>query len=746
MKGICILLAFAAGSAAQVTFPSLNTSPWLGQEMLTRVEATSVNVNVVFDQDMQIYVEYGTSSGAYTSKTATQTATAGTALNVALANLQPNTHYYYRLQYAPASSSTFTARPEHFFVTQRPRGTPFTFIVQADPHMDNNSEPAVYQQTLANELADKPDFMIDLGDTMLTDKLDATGVPISGGANPTAAGVLARAQMHRSYYDLTTHSVPLFLTLGNHEGEWSSHLNGTPDDYAIWDDQYRTGYFSPPAPDNFFSGDTQFYDLNGNLCVPGLSIVCGLGQRRSYYSWEWGDALFIVLDPFWNQTTDSSTSQAGNGQDCCQSGDWSLTLGAVQYNWLKQTLEKSAAPYNFVFSHNLVGGLNLVVNGTAQGPMRGGVEAVKYLEWGGYNLDDTYGFTTYRPNLPMPVHQLLIANHVNAFFHGHDHVYVHQSLDGITYQEVPQPSNSNASLGSRATDYGYVQGTPVGGRGYLRVQVSPTGVTVQYIETWLPSEQNTTQKNGMVADSYVLTPYSSATVPAITHVANAAGPVTIAPNSWVEIDGVNLAAGTRSWKTSDFVNNQMPTQLDGVSASVNEKAAYVSYISPNQINILTPPEALTGPVTVRVAVNGIVSAAFTTQGQTASPALFTFVGTSYAAATHADYSYIGPTTLYPGATTPAKPGETILLYANGFGATANAITAGSPSQSGSLAKLPAVQIGGVPATVRFGALISPGLFQFNVVVPPNIPDGDQAISATYNGYFTQSGTLLTVHQ
>jgi uncharacterized protein (TIGR03437 family) len=102
--------------------------------------------------------------------------------------------------------------------------------------------------------------------------------------------------------------------------------------------------------------------------------------------------------------------------------------------------------------------------------------------------------------------------------------------------------------------------------------------------------------------------------------------------------------------------------------------------------------------------------------------------------------------LYPGATTPAKPGETILLYANGFGATANAITAGSPSQSGSLAKLPAVQIGGVPATVRFGALISPGLFQFNVVVPPNIPDGDQAISATYNGYFTQSGTLLTVHQ
>lgn len=749
MKAICILLAFAAAAAAQVTFPSLNASPWLGQEMLTRVEATSVNVNVVFDRNMQVYVEYGTASGAYGSKTMTQNAAAGTPLNVALTNLQPNTRYYYRLQYAPASSSTFTARTERFFVTQRPRGEPFTFIVQADPHLDNNSDSAVYQLTLANELADKPDFMIDLGDTMLTDKLDAQGVPGGGSGSPTAAGALARTQMHRSYYDLATHSVPLFLTLGNHEGEWASRLDGTPDNVVIWDDQYRTGYFSPPAPDSFFSGDAQSYDLNGSLCVPGLLVTCGLGLRRSYYSWEWGDALFVVLDPFWNQTSDSTASQAGNGQDCCRTGDWSLTLGTAQYAWLKQTLENSSAAYKFVFSHNLVGGLNPVVNGAAQGPMRGGVEAVKYLEWGGYNLDNTYGFTTYRPNLPMPVHQLLLANHVNAFFHGHDHLYSHQSLDGITYQEVPQPSNINASLGSRAGAYGYVQGTPLGGRGYLRVQASSSGMTVQYIETWLPSEQNATRKNGMVADSYTIAPNNSATPPVITRVANAAGALpAIAPNSWVEIDGVNLAPadGARSWNSSDFVNGQMPTQLDGVSVSVNEKAAYVSYISPNQINILTPPDAIAESVTVRVAVNGIVSAAFAALGQTASPAFFTFGGASYVAATHADGSYLGPATLYPGATTPAKPGETIVLYGNAFGATANAITAGSPSQSGGLAKLPAFQIGGAPATVQFGGLISPGLFQFNVVVPPATPDGDQPIGATYNGYSTQAGALLTVHR
>jgi hypothetical protein len=379
-------------------------------------------------------------------------------------------------------------------------------LLQADPHMDNNSNAAVYQLTLANELAENADFLVDVGDTMLTDKLSPEGVPVDSGASPTAAGVLTRTQLLRSYYDLATHSLPLFLAVGNHEGEWGTHLNGTPDNMAIWDTVDRTGYFANPAPDGFFSGDTQFYDADGNVCVPGDSVTCGLGQRRSYYSWEWGDALFVVLDPFWNQAEDKSINQSGNGEDCCQNGDWSLTLGTAQYNWLAQTLANSTATYKFVFAHNLVGGYNNVVNGVAQGAMRGGVEMAQYLEWGGYNLDGTWGFNIYRPEMPMPIHQLLIANGVTAFFHGHDHLYAHQQLDGITYQETPQPSADNANLGTRASDYGYTQGTLLGGRGYLRVQVSPDSVTVNYIETWLPSEEKGNQVNGMVADSYTILP------------------------------------------------------------------------------------------------------------------------------------------------------------------------------------------------------------------------------------------------
>ena len=145
-----------------------------------------------------------------------------------------------------------------------------------------------------------------------------------------------------------------------------------------------------------------------------------------------------------------------------------------------------------------------------------------------------------------------------------------------------------------------------------------------------------------------------------------------------------------------------------------------------------------------VNLNGANSNAFTTPAQAVSPAFFTFSGVPYVAATHADGGYLGPATLYPGYTTPAKPGEIVVLYANGFGATSPAAVAGSPVQSGALATLPVIQIGGARATVPFAGLISPGLFQFNVVVPSNAPDGDLALTATYSGTSTQAGTLITV--
>jgi uncharacterized protein (TIGR03437 family) len=235
--------------------------------------------------------------------------------------------------------------------------------------------------------------------------------------------------------------------------------------------------------------------------------------------------------------------------------------------------------------------------------------------------------------------------------------------------------------------------------------------------------------------------------PAIALVANAEGESpTIAPNTWVEIKGSNLApAGdTRIWQGSDFVNNQMPTQLDGVSATVNGKSAYVYYISPTQVNILTPPGAIQGSVPVQLTNGGVASAAFTAQAQVASPSFFVFNGGPYVAAEHLSGSLLGPASLYPGSTTPAAPGETVVLYANGFGTTSVPVAGGSVSQSGMLSPLPAIKIGGVSATVQFAGLVAPGEFQFNVVVPGSLANGDQSITATYNGLTTQAGALITV--
>jgi uncharacterized protein (TIGR03437 family) len=235
--------------------------------------------------------------------------------------------------------------------------------------------------------------------------------------------------------------------------------------------------------------------------------------------------------------------------------------------------------------------------------------------------------------------------------------------------------------------------------------------------------------------------------PTVTLVANAEGGVaTIAPNSWVEIQGSNLGptGDTRIWGNSDFVGGQLPTSLDGLSVTVNGVAAYVYYISPTQVNILTPPNALSGSVPVQVSDNGVISAKFMVQAQAESPSFFVFGGGPYIAATHGNGSYLGPTSLYPGLTTPAQPSETITMYANGFGSTSTPLVSGSETQSGTLSPMPVITIGGVAATVTFAGLVAPGEFQFNVTVPPSLANGDQPTMAMYNGLTTQAGTLITV--
>jgi uncharacterized protein (TIGR03437 family) len=247
--------------------------------------------------------------------------------------------------------------------------------------------------------------------------------------------------------------------------------------------------------------------------------------------------------------------------------------------------------------------------------------------------------------------------------------------------------------------------------------------------------------------SVIRVEWAVSTPPLISAVSNSAsGNAVIAPNTWTTISGANLApAGdTRLWEDADFVKGSMPTNLDGVGVTINGKAAYTLYISPTQINVLTPPDAISGPIQVVAAKPGLISASFTAQAQQISPAFFQFKAGPYVAATHADGTLSGPANLYPGSTAPAKPSETIVFYGTGFGQTSVPVVSGSLVQSGTLSPLPVITIGGAKATVQFAGLVVPGEFQFNVVVPPGTPDGDQTITATYNGLSTQAGALITI--
>ena len=219
----------------------------------------------------------------------------------------------------------------------------------------------------------------------------------------------------------------------------------------------------------------------------------------------------------------------------------------------------------------------------------------------------------------------------------------------------------------------------------------------------------------------------------------------LAPATWTSIKGANLAQSTRIWQASDFSGNLLPTQLDGVSVWLNGNPGYVYYISPTQINVLTPDSSTTGQVQVQVA-NSQGTSNTVTAGEVAfAPALFPF-SPKYPAATHANGVLVGPVGLIPGANfAPAKPGETISLYGTGFGPgnppppAAEVVTVAAP-----LLNTVTVMIGGRPAQVPFAGLAFSGEDQINVTLPADLPDGDALLSATVGGASTQAGMFIFV--
>jgi len=76
----------------------------------------------------------------------------------------------------------------------------------------------------------------------------------------------------------------------------------------------------------------------------------------------------------------------------------------------------------------------------------------------------------------------------------------------------------------------------------------------------------------------------------------------IQPGSWVSVYGSNLASGTFSW------NGDFPTSLAGTSVMIDNKPAYLWFVSPTQINLQVPDNAAAGMVSVVVTTPSGVAA------------------------------------------------------------------------------------------------------------------------------------------
>jgi uncharacterized protein (TIGR03118 family) len=234
--------------------------------------------------------------------------------------------------------------------------------------------------------------------------------------------------------------------------------------------------------------------------------------------------------------------------------------------------------------------------------------------------------------------------------------------------------------------------------------------------------------------------------PSVTSVSNAAsGAATIASNAYISIFGADLAPITRNWTASDFSGTSLPTSLDGVSVTVNGKPSFVYYISPKQIDVLTPVDTTTGTVPVVVTDNGLVSASTTATMAAYSPAFFLFKDNLSVAAVHSGGGLVGAATLYSGASTPALPGETITIFGTGFGPTNPAISNGTIVAAPlTVVTAPTVTIGGIAATVAYAGLVSAGVYQLDVVVPLATPAGNAAVVAQVGGVSSSATAIVTV--
>ncbi|MBL8178016.1 MAG: metallophosphoesterase [Bryobacterales bacterium] len=467
------LLVALAGLTVAQRGPTV--APLELSQILGRPTDRTVTLSVFVPEDMEVFVEYGR------RKSNPLAASVEKPVEFLLDGLQPSTRYSYWLHTRKKGQASFVRGDECSFHTQRAPGDTFVFGVQGDSHperLNRMYHPGLYRRTMHNVAASRPDFYFMLGDDFSVEHLYNRD-----DLNLRTVGGLYRNQ--RNFLGPMARSTPLFLVNGNHEQAARHLLNGKEDSVPVIVGKSRIAWFPLPAPDGFYSGNTEPVEF--------------VGLPRDYYAFAWGGALFVVIDPYWHSPVridagiGGKQSKDGNrGRKGGRRGDgWAATMGDAQYQWLKRTLEQSTAKFKFVFAHHVLG------------TGRGAVELADLYEWGGKNRNGEWEFDKRRPGWAMPVHQLFVKHGVSIFFQGHDHLFARQEKDGVIYQETPNPADSGYQAFNREA---YRSGDVLPNSGYLRVTVSPREAKVDYVRTWLAKDETAQHPNAEVAFSYTVRP------------------------------------------------------------------------------------------------------------------------------------------------------------------------------------------------------------------------------------------------
>jgi hypothetical protein len=425
--------------------------------VLGRPTEEEITASVLAPEGTELYLLWGTGSGSYDFTSPRYTIEGTEPAVILLDHLVAGQKGYYRLASRLPGETTYAMSEEHSFQMPRTGTESYRFAIQSDSHLLNKADPDLYLQSMETMDSADPDFVFDLGDAFINDQ-DKAPRRVAHEPYPLSTETLrAIYRQQLPYLDTVTRSAPLFLVLGNHEGELGAYFDGTDRNLAVQSTLARTTYYPNPEPNEFYDGNSE----QEQYC-PSV---------ENYYSFTWGDALYVVIDPY------RYTTELGND-------GWNWTLGKEQYDWFRDTLETSTASYKFVFSHHALGNL------------RGGKEIADLYEWGGHDEDGTYLFDEKRPGWGKPVQQVMEDTGVTIFFQGHDHVFSREMVGSVVYQTMPKPAERVAD--NQSNYDAYSDGDTLLNSGFLLVEVSDEGVKVEYDRTWYVSLEPGSGDTGIV--------------------------------------------------------------------------------------------------------------------------------------------------------------------------------------------------------------------------------------------------------